>query len=132
VSASASDGTTARSVRSRNPRSELGSTAALRATRSDLRFDPSEVAKGAPPLIRRTLTAPEHIPHSLSAPMYVIHGVALVGPFLVRFSWGYVALAFALYLARMLALSGAYHRYFAHRSYKTGPPPSEERSGTAS
>jgi hypothetical protein len=52
--------------------------------------------------------------------MYVIHGVALVGPFLVRFSWGYVALAFALYLARMLALSGAYHRYFAHRSYKTG------------
>jgi stearoyl-CoA desaturase (Delta-9 desaturase) len=52
--------------------------------------------------------------------MYVIHAVALVGPFLVPFSWGCVALAAALYVVRMLALSGGYHRYFAHRSYRTG------------
>ena len=60
------------------------------------------------------------IPHARSAPMYAIHAVALIGPFLVRFSWGYVWLAVGLYLARMLALSGGYHRYFAHRSFKTG------------
>jgi stearoyl-CoA desaturase (delta-9 desaturase) len=52
--------------------------------------------------------------------MFVIHAVALVGPFLVPFSWRYVGLAAALYLTRMLALSGGYHRYFAHRSYRTG------------
>jgi stearoyl-CoA desaturase (delta-9 desaturase) len=52
--------------------------------------------------------------------MYLCHAVAIIGPFFVRFSWNYVALAFALYLVRMLALSGGYHRYFAHRSYKTG------------
>ena len=52
-------------------------------------------------------------------PMYLIHAVALVGPFLVRFSWNYVWMAVALYVARMALLSGGYHRYFAHRSYKT-------------
>jgi stearoyl-CoA desaturase (Delta-9 desaturase) len=51
--------------------------------------------------------------------MYFIHAVALVGPFLVRFSWRLVGLAAALYVVRMFALSGGYHRYFAHRSYRT-------------
>ena len=51
--------------------------------------------------------------------MYLCHAIAIVGPFLVRFSWSYVGLALALYLGRMLALSGGYHRYFAHRSYRT-------------
>ena len=61
----------------------------------------------------------ERIPHARSAPMYLIHAVALVGPFLVRFSWNYVWMAVALYVARMAFLSGGYHRYFAHRSYET-------------
>jgi stearoyl-CoA desaturase (delta-9 desaturase) len=60
------------------------------------------------------------IPHLRSAPMYLSHAVAFLGPFFVRFSWSYVALALAIYFVRMLALSGGYHRYFAHRSYKTG------------
>ena len=61
----------------------------------------------------------QRIPHARSAPMYLIHAVALVGPFLVRFSWNYVWMAVALYVARMALLSGGYHRYFAHRAYKT-------------
>jgi stearoyl-CoA desaturase (delta-9 desaturase) len=65
-------------------------------------------------------TRGESIPHLRSAPMYFCHVVAIVGPFFVLFSWNYVALALTLYLVRMLALSGGYHRYFAHRSYKTG------------
>ncbi|HEY4184211.1 MAG TPA: acyl-CoA desaturase [Polyangia bacterium] len=61
----------------------------------------------------------EVIPHARSLPMYACHAVALIGPFFVRFSWSYVVLALALYVARMIGLSAGYHRYFAHRSYKT-------------
>jgi stearoyl-CoA desaturase (delta-9 desaturase) len=59
------------------------------------------------------------LPLLRSVPMYVCHGVALIGPFLVPFSWNLVVLAAALYGVRMVALSAGYHRYFAHRSYKT-------------
>ena len=52
--------------------------------------------------------------------MYVCHAIGIAGPFFVPFRWSYVALAFAMYAVRMLALSGAFHRYFAHRSYRTG------------
>jgi stearoyl-CoA desaturase (delta-9 desaturase) len=52
--------------------------------------------------------------------MYLCHAVGIAGPFFVPFRWAYVALAVALYLVRMLALSGGFHRYFAHRSYRTG------------
>jgi stearoyl-CoA desaturase (Delta-9 desaturase) len=60
------------------------------------------------------------IPHHRSLPMYLCHAVGIAGPFFVPFRWGYVALAVSLYLIRMLALSGGFHRYFAHRSYRTG------------
>jgi stearoyl-CoA desaturase (delta-9 desaturase) len=59
------------------------------------------------------------IPYLRSYPLYICHGVALFAPFVVPFSWGYVGLAAILYVLRMGALSAGYHRYFAHRSYKT-------------
>jgi len=62
----------------------------------------------------------EVFPHHRSIPMYLCHAVGIVGPFLVPFRWSYVALALAVYGVRMVALSGGYHRYFAHRSYRTG------------
>ena len=62
---------------------------------------------------------PSDLPLLRSWPLYVCHGVALIGPFFVAFSWRYVALAAALYALRMVALSAGYHRYFAHRSFKT-------------
>jgi stearoyl-CoA desaturase (delta-9 desaturase) len=65
-------------------------------------------------------TRGERIPHHRSLPMYLCHAVGIVGPFFVPFRWSYVALAGAVYAVRMLALSGGFHRYFAHRSYKTG------------
>jgi len=34
-------------------------------------------------------------------------------------SWGALALAVGLYLARMFAITGGYHRYFSHRTYRT-------------
>jgi stearoyl-CoA desaturase (delta-9 desaturase) len=38
----------------------------------------------------------------------------------VGVSWIAVASCLVLYLVRMFAITGAYHRYFSHRSYKTG------------
>ena len=52
--------------------------------------------------------------------MYLCHVVGIAGPFFVPFRWSDVALAVGVYAVRMLALSGGFHRYFAHRSYKTG------------
>jgi stearoyl-CoA desaturase (delta-9 desaturase) len=38
---------------------------------------------------------------------------------LVPWTWSLVALAIASYVIRMWAITAGYHRYFAHRSYKT-------------
>ena len=61
----------------------------------------------------------EGIPYRRSVPMYICHGIAIFGPFVVRFSWSCVVLAAVLYVLRMIALSAGYHRYFAHRTYRT-------------
>lgn len=45
--------------------------------------------------------------------------VACFGVFLVGWSPIAVATAIALYLLRMFAITGFYHRYFSHRSFKT-------------
>ena len=40
--------------------------------------------------------------------------------FVTGVSWVAVAVCMALYFIRMFAITGGYHRYFSHRSYKTG------------
>src|SRR5438105_12547749 len=52
-------------------------------------------------------------------PFILVHVAALAGALLVPFSWKLVALAVALYYARMAFTTIGYHRYFAHRSFKT-------------
>lgn len=47
-----------------------------------------------------------------------MHGAALL-VFVVPFSWRVAGLALGGYLVRMWAVTAGYHRYFAHRSYKT-------------
>jgi stearoyl-CoA desaturase (Delta-9 desaturase) len=37
----------------------------------------------------------------------------------VGFSWSAFAVAVAMYLVRMFAITGLYHRYFSHKSFKT-------------
>lgn len=39
--------------------------------------------------------------------------------FFISFSWVALAVCLALYVIRMFAITGVYHRYFSHRSYKT-------------
>ncbi|MEO8551586.1 MAG: acyl-CoA desaturase [Kofleriaceae bacterium] len=55
----------------------------------------------------------------LSIPFWGVHILAVVGIAILGFSWTGVALCAALYLPRMWFVTGAYHRYFSHRSYKT-------------
>ncbi len=55
--------------------------------------------------------------HSL--PFFAIHLVAFIGVFLVPFAWKWVGLCVGLYSLRMFAVTGGYHRYFSHRTYKT-------------
>lgn len=52
-------------------------------------------------------------------PFFIVHLVALVGVFVVDFRWEYIALCVGMYYLRMFGITAGYHRYFAHRSYKT-------------
>ncbi len=52
-------------------------------------------------------------------PFIILHGACL-GVIWVGWSWPAVAAAAALYFVRMFAITGFYHRYFSHRSFKTG------------
>ncbi len=54
-----------------------------------------------------------------AVPFLLVHVAALVTPFLVPFTWTAVGLAVLFYVVRMFGITGVYHRYFAHRAYKT-------------
>jgi stearoyl-CoA desaturase (delta-9 desaturase) len=55
-----------------------------------------------------------------SVPFLLVHLGAVAAPFLAPPTWGLVGLAAALYAARMFGITAGYHRYFAHRSFRTG------------
>ena len=54
-----------------------------------------------------------------SAPFFGVHVAAVVGAFVVGFSWKWLLLAVAMYYVRMFGVTGGYHRYFSHRTYRT-------------
>jgi stearoyl-CoA desaturase (Delta-9 desaturase) len=65
-----------------------------------------ELKRGLPPWTWKNL------------PFVLMHvGVLLV--FFVPFTWGLLALCLGLHLVRMFTMTGGYHRYFSHRTYKT-------------
>ena len=51
-------------------------------------------------------------------PMAALHVGALIGLWMGA-SWEVWAMCFALYFIRMFFVTGAYHRYFSHRTFKT-------------
>jgi stearoyl-CoA desaturase (delta-9 desaturase) len=53
-----------------------------------------------------------------TVPYLGVH-LACLGVIWVGWSWTAVAVAVALYVARMFAITGFYHRYFSHKSFKT-------------
>jgi stearoyl-CoA desaturase (delta-9 desaturase) len=57
--------------------------------------------------------------HITGAMFIAVQNAAIVLAFVVGVSWVAVAACVAFYLIRMFAITAGYHRYFAHRSYKT-------------
>jgi stearoyl-CoA desaturase (delta-9 desaturase) len=45
--------------------------------------------------------------------------IACLLVFVVGFSWIAVAMCILLYVVRMFAITGGYHRYFSHRTFQT-------------
>lgn len=52
-------------------------------------------------------------------PFWGVHVGALLGVAWLGWSWTGLALAVGLYYARMFLLTAGYHRYFAHRAFRT-------------
>lgn len=53
---------------------------------------------------------------------FVLLNLSVLFVFLVGFSWVALGVAVALYVIRMFGITAVYHRYFAHRTYKTSRP----------
>jgi|SRR5579883_628972 len=79
-------------------------------------FDHSELAtrKKPEPLV----DAGRRIDWVRVTPFLAMHAACLA-VFLVGFSWAALAMAVGLYVVRMFAITGFYHRYFSHRTFKT-------------
>jgi len=54
-----------------------------------------------------------------SIALWAVHVAAVVGVVLLGFSWRGLAMAAISYFIRMFVVTAGYHRYFAHRSFKT-------------
>ena len=52
-------------------------------------------------------------------PFWIVHVAAVVGAIWVGWSWQAFAWLAATYMVRMLGITIGYHRYFAHRTFKT-------------
>ncbi|HEY5948801.1 MAG TPA: acyl-CoA desaturase [Kofleriaceae bacterium] len=57
--------------------------------------------------------------NALTLPFWGVHILAIVGIAITGLSWLGVAWCAAMYMPRLFFVTGAYHRYFSHRSYKT-------------
>ena len=53
-------------------------------------------------------------------PFWAVHVAALVGAIRVGWSWQAAAWLVGGYAVRMFAITAGFHRYFSHRTYKTG------------
>jgi stearoyl-CoA desaturase (delta-9 desaturase) len=54
-----------------------------------------------------------------SLPFFAVHVAAVAMLVWQGWSWSGFALAFALYYIRIFGVTGGYHRYFSHKTYKT-------------
>jgi stearoyl-CoA desaturase (delta-9 desaturase) len=69
----------------------------------------------APPIKRE----PEQIDWLPMMPFWGVQIAAVICVVVYGWSWSGLLLALGLYAVRMFGLTAGYHRYFAHRSYKT-------------
>ncbi|NNE07842.1 MAG: acyl-CoA desaturase, partial [Gemmatimonadetes bacterium] len=69
-------------------------------------------------MTNQTLPRDRSVDWGSSIPFLLMH-VSLVSLFWVGFSWAALALAVLFYVVRMFAITGFYHRYFSHKTFKT-------------
>lgn len=50
---------------------------------------------------------------------FILLNLAVISVFFTPFSWFAVAMALGSYVLRMFAITGFYHRYFSHKTFKT-------------
>jgi len=62
--------------------------------------------------------APERFNWFRCLPFIALHAMCF-GVFWVGWSWFAISACLAIYLLRMFAITGFYHRYFSHKSFKT-------------
>lgn len=60
------------------------------------------------------------LPEIMRSSVFIGAQLLALSVLFVPFTWWAIPLCFALYIIRMFAITGGYHRYFSHRSYKTG------------
>jgi stearoyl-CoA desaturase (delta-9 desaturase) len=65
--------------------------------------------------------APAKVDWIRCIPFIGLHGMCL-GVIWVGISWTAVVVCLAMYVIRMFAITGIYHRYFSHRSYRASRP----------
>jgi stearoyl-CoA desaturase (delta-9 desaturase) len=58
---------------------------------------------------------------TVGAPFWLVHAACLLA-FYTGVTWSALAICLALFWLRMFGVTAGYHRYFAHRSYKTSRP----------
>ncbi len=61
---------------------------------------------------------PDRIDYLRAIPYFLMH-VACLAVIWVGWSWTAVGVAIALYWVRMFAITGFYHRYFSHKTFRT-------------
>jgi stearoyl-CoA desaturase (delta-9 desaturase) len=54
-----------------------------------------------------------------NVPFWTVHAIAIVGAVIIGWSWAAFAWLAGSYAVRMFSITAGYHRYFAHRTFKT-------------
>ena len=68
--------------------------------------------------IKRNATRNEQIDWTESIAFFAVHLAGVLAVF-TGISWAAILMCLFMYYVRMFAITGVYHRYFSHRSYKT-------------
>ena len=79
---------------------------------------PSEAQVKPAKYVRPAIAPNERIDWPGSIPFILVHVMGVLAIF-TGVSWTAVGMCVFMYYARMFAITGAYHRYFSHRTYKT-------------
>jgi stearoyl-CoA desaturase (Delta-9 desaturase) len=71
------------------------------------------------PLVARSSASPKHRYEWASTVPFILSHLAVLGAIWSGVTWEAAIVCAVLFFSRIFAVTGVYHRYFAHRTYKT-------------